>query len=156
MLWLIYPYLPLSCCPTSPSYTVNIKWCFTFLQLCLINSTSPAPIFWTTPHPPQPPPPTNLAVRFEWTAYLTGLSTGRYNRRMRWVHSLPSDRRCCLLPGSIPLCYSINHMQKEGKQSQITILVKKNSMIEMMNPYSSKLFQNEYKRWFFFFSVAQF
>lgn len=41
-------------------------------------------------------------------------------------------------------------MQKEGKQSQITILVKKNSMIEMMNPYSSKLFQNEYKRWFFF------
>lgn len=130
--------------PNNLHLTVNIKWYSTFLQLCLINSTSPAPNFWTPP-----PTPTNLTVRFEWTAYLTGLSTGRYNRRMRWVHSLPSDRRCCLLPGSIPLCYSINHMQKEGKQSQITILVKKNSMIEMMNQYSSKLFQNEYKRWFF-------
>lgn len=77
--------------------------------------------YFLNPHPH----PTNLAVRFEWTAYLTGLSTGRYNRRMRWVHSLPSGRKCCLLPGSIPLCYSINHMQKEGKQSQITILMKK-------------------------------
>lgn len=39
--------------------TVNIKWCSTFLQLCLINSYSTAPIFWHPP-PPQhqtPPPP---------------------------------------------------------------------------------------------------
>lgn len=136
--------------PHSLHLTVNIKWCSTFLQLSLINSTSPAPIFWTPPPPNTNPHPHQSSVRFEWTAYLTGLSTGRYNRRMRWVHSLPSGRKCCLLPGSIPLCYSINHMQKEGKQSQITILVKKkNSMIEMTNQYSSKLFQNEYKRWFF-------
>lgn len=66
----------------------------------------------SSPYFLNPPTPTNLTVRFEWTAYLTGLSTGRYNRRMRWVHSLPSDRRCCLLPGSIPLCYSINHAER--------------------------------------------
>lgn len=71
------------------------------------------------------PPPTNLALRFEWAAYLTGLSTGRYNRRMRWVHSLPSGRRCCLLPGSIPLCYSINHAERRKTVSDYNSREKK-------------------------------
>lgn len=110
-----------------------------------------SPYFLNTPppHPNPHPHPTNLTVRFEWTAYLTGLSTGRYNRRMRWVHSLPSDRRCCLLPGSIPLCYSINHAERRKTVSDYNSREKKKSMHEMMNQYSSKLFQNEYKRWFF-------
>lgn len=110
--------LPLPDLPPNIFILHNIKWDSTFLQLCLINSTSPAPNFWT-------PTPTNLTVRFEWTAYLTGLSTGRYNRRMRWVHSLPSGRKCCLLPGSIPLCYSINHAERRKTVSDYNSQEKK-------------------------------
>lgn len=142
------PLPPSFTSPHSLHLTVNIKWCSTFLQLCLINSTSPAPNFWT-------PTPTNLTLRFEWTAYLTGLSTGRYNRRMRWVHSLPSDRRCCLLPGSIPLCYSINHAERRKTVSDY------NSREKKFNDWDDesiqfKIISKWVQKMIFFFSVAQF